>query len=402
MEYIYIFFILFGPKIGTYIDTSILANICVIFILTRKENYTIVIDARVKRLLEGLAAILVYSILISIVNTHIDVVFYGRMVRTLCSICGLWVFISKSGCSKTRIEEVLTNILIIHAIVIIISAVFYTDMQERLRWFTAYDKHVRQYRSTGLMAGFDMAGLLCNIGIVLVLIRKEFNIVRYVIFSIAVMFTSRFSLVSYIVLTSIYLLLMRNSSILIIKKVVLLATLIPIALFGLCVFSLTTTNTLLSGNASWISTHFPQIYNWAYNVDDAFARSDGQFVFNQQFQLSSDLFELLFGKGVYGGGDPGYTRFINAIGITGIIAVFIWHIRLLNTILKTKSTIEENSIKKFKLLCFSLIIIGLNFKNSYFFTGTFFEVMLLMLFPYLLDDSNKISDSEATICKKYP
>ena len=54
MEYIYIFFILFGPKIGTYIDTSILANICVIFILTRKENYTIVIDARVKRLLEGL------------------------------------------------------------------------------------------------------------------------------------------------------------------------------------------------------------------------------------------------------------------------------------------------------------------------------------------------------------
>ena len=401
MEYIYIFFILFGPKVGSYIDTSILANLCVFFLFTKKRAYRFSIDSRVTQLLQGLVILIVYSVFISLINSHIDIVFYGRMVRTICSICGLWVFIKESGCSKARLEEVLTNILIIHALFIIISAVFYTDMQEKLRWFTAYDKHVRQYRSTGLMAGFDMAGLLCNIGILLVLINEKFNIVKYMIFSLAVMFTSRFSLVSYVVLAALYLIMIKNKSIERLKKIVLLATLIPITLFGLCVFALTTTNTLFSGNVSWIESSFPRIYNWALSVNDAFARSDGQFVFRQQFQFSDDLFDLIFGKSVYGGGDPGYTRFINAIGILGLVGVLAWHIRLLKTILKTKCTLNENNIKKFKLLCFSIIIIGLDFKNSYFFTGTFFEVMLLMLFPYLIEENNNSTESEETICKNY-
>lgn len=389
---------MFGPKIGAYIDTSILANIIIIIMLTKNSDYRVEIDYRVSRLLYGIGGIVLYSVLISIANAHLDIVFYGRMVRTLCSICGLWVFVTKSGLSKKEIEEVLTNVLLIHAIVVIITATIATNIQDSLRWFTAYDKHIRQYRSTGLMAGFDMAGLLCNMGVILVLIKDKFSIVKYVVFSIAVMLTSRFSVVAYVVITAVYLLFIRNRTQEKIKKVVLLVTLIPIALFGLCVFALTTTNTLFSGNASWFALHFPKIYNLAYSVNDSFARSDGQFVVDQQFQFSDNIFDVIFGRGFYGGGDPGYTRFINAIGVIGLAFVLIWHSGLLRMIMKVNINSSEEAIKRFKLVCFSLIIIGLDFKNTYFFTGTFFEGMLLMILPYLANEKGNISESETLKC----
>lgn len=373
-KYVYMFFLLFGPKIASFIDTSVIANILIILYLCGNKIY---FNSQIKNMIFYLFSITIYSLIIGIFNLHFDVVFIGRMIRAIFSILGVSIFITKTkNIDFEEMQNILINILLIHAIFIIFSAIIDINIQEDFRWFTGYNKTVRLYRSTGLMAGFDMAGLLCNIGIVLILIVDKFKVNKYVTFMIAIVFTSRFSLILFIIIVITYFIKNFKHEIKV-KKITLMITIILISIFAIMLFSLTT-NILENAN---FGSELSKIQNFAKNVQVAYAQTDAISTLEEQLVVPSNPFDLMFGNGKYSGGDPGYTRFINCIGVFGLAFVIFWHIILFQKAYSQYINVSSLVKKRnYILMIFSLILILLNFKNSYFFTGTYFEIMIIEIF----------------------
>ena len=84
--YIYLFFVFFGPKIAGVIDTSILANVCVFYFL---KGYVTQLPVFVSSLITWILVILACYFGVALYYESIDVVFVGRLVRSLFSV--LWV-----------------------------------------------------------------------------------------------------------------------------------------------------------------------------------------------------------------------------------------------------------------------------------------------------------------------
>lgn len=381
--FIYVFFLFFGPKIGEYIDSSIVASILTILFIAKKNHSKISLDTYVVRRITGILLIILYTIIVSIYNRYFDITFYGRMIRSLCSIFSIYLFIHNTSISRKEINDIVIYVLLIHAIIVLVSATVFIDLQYFLRPFNGYRKKIRQYRSTGLMMGFDMSGVLCNLGLVLVLSKKNLNIVHFLIFSISTLFTSRFSVIFLIVVTLAYMFVNRKNADTRMKKIILFVTIIPTAVFSFLLLSITISD--LGFFQSSLSTTFPTIYRFAATVNYAYKSTETlNMMGTKHFMLNSDWFLTLVGTGIYGGADPGYTRIINCIGIIGLIIVILWHYYSFRGVI-VHSRITNQSDKYSRIFIFGsliLVLVLLDFKNCYFFTGTFFEFMMIQLFSW--------------------
>ena len=381
--FVYIFFVFFGPKIGRYIDTSIIASILMILVSAFKNDHKIRIPRYTRSLVLSIILIVLYTVFVSVYNSYFDITFYGRMIRSAFSVVGISALaLDNKDIDVEELNEIIIWALFIHAAIVLVSATVYVNLQYMLRSFNGYNKTIRMFRSTGLMMGFDMSGLLCNLGLVLVMCKKRLNFFQFAVFALATLFTSRFSILFLVVITLIYIIVNLRNSESRGKKTLLLGIGIPSAIFGI-VLLIITTRSFYSAR-SGISNLFPRFYNLALRVNRAYNVTDSlEFAESNHFSISDDGFLAAFGTGVYGGADPGYTRFINCIGIVGLALVIIWHIYAIC------NSVNSNLINKrlkynraFIVFSIAMVLIGLSFKNSYFFTGTFFEFMMLQLFMF--------------------
>lgn len=393
--YIYIFFLLFGPKIGGYVDTSVIASLITIVIFLQPDGFVLRVEGVFKRSIPLLIGIIGYSLIVSVVNTNFDITYYGRLIRTIFSLVGISVFVKKSELTTDELKDCLINVLLLHALTVIITATVYVEGQQILKSFTGYDKHIRQYRSTGLMAGFDMAGLICNLGIVLLFTKQRTNILKYIIFVVAVIYTSRFSIVSLCIVLLLFVIIMRNDlADNVVMKGVCIGTLVFVGTFVIILLLSTTSNVISS---TWdISSYFPRVSQFVETIEDAYSETDASAAWDKYFNFSVGSFQFIFGKGVYGGGDPGYVKIINAVGVVGLIMILAWHWNMFRELLVRDSENRRlNRTRIFLLICLGCVLIGLNFKNCYFFTGTFFEIMVFIL--YGLERSYE-EERKVTVC----
>lgn len=393
--FLYIFFLLFGPKIGGYLDTSALAGLIIIFLHVAKER-TIRIPLKIGWLAACIFLLAFYEVLVgSIYGNVLDITFIGRMIRSCIALISIYIFVEDYYLdNKSIIYDSLVGVLFIHAVFIILSSTLFLSWQELLRPFTAYAAHVRMYRSTGLMAGFDMAGVLCVIGVALVISKQKLRAIDYIsfaVFSTAAFFTSRFTLVYLGIVLLSYLLINRKSKEKMLLRVMITIFLAFAALFAIVLFSSTTSNIIrftysLPSSLSWIA-------NLATKVQLAYAKSDIVTAYSKNNDLPKS-WGLVFGEGVYGGGDIGYVRIINAIGVIGLIIIIAWHLDVfISCYKKTFDDSQKNQFKNFMMITFLFVLVFLNFKNSYFFTGTFFEIFLLVSFCI---DKDRQTESCAT------
>lgn len=388
--YIYLFFLLYGPKLFGYVDTSILANAAALFFLS---NLSLKLTPILNILALWILFIIACYMGVAIYYDTVDIVFLGRLIRSLVSFFCVYGFCSYYA--NEPLENKLnwiTNVLLIHAIIVIVSAVFFIELQEYLSIISDYNKRPRLFRSTGLMAGFDMAGLICNVGVVTVLIKKKFNLILFLIFFTAVIFTSRFSILTLFCVLILYIIAIRTDGG-IFKFTCVLLTLLPIGLVGFILFVLTTSGIFFDMDIpllKTVSSLFTEI-SWTYAQTDLSETTKTQLVFPDSF------FTFLFGLGFYGGGDPGYVRIINCVGFLGLCSMMLWHVYLFYAFFYTNSLVL--SCKKQKIFLgffFIAVLIFLNFKNSYFYTGTFFELILYLCYNYMLS-KKQIKNEDAKI-----
>ena len=354
-----------------------------IFVSAIRNDHKVKIPRYTRILVTSIIFILVYTVFVSLYNSYFDITFYGRMIRSMFSVVSISVFLlDNKNADVDELNGIIIWALLIHAAIVLVSSTVYINLQYMLRSFNGYSKTIRMFRSTGLMMGFDMSGLLCNLGLVLVMCKKRLNFLQFAVFALATLFTSRFSILFLVVIALIYIIVNLRNSESRGKKALLLGIGIPIAIFGI-VLLIITTNSFYSAR-SGISSLFPRFYNLALRVNRAYNVTESiDFTGSRHFAITDDGFLAAFGTGVYGGADPGYTRFINCIGIVGLVLVIIWHIYAIC------KSININIINKrlkynraFIVFSIAMVLIGLNFKNSYFFTGSFFEFMMLQLFMF--------------------
>ena len=255
--YILITLLLFAPKIGSYIDLSMITGLLIIVFT---ERGIVRFSKLSKNLCISAGIILAYNIIISLLNFTIDITFVGRMIRSLVSIVAIWMYVDKNDFTKEEWMTVLSNVILIHAVLVLITATVFVSWQEKLRIISSYAAHVRQFRSTGLLTGFDIAGLVCVLGLIFTVLKTKlsyFDIIKIAIFILATFFTSRFSLVLLFVSLGFYLITNLGSKENRMLKILFFFLIILCMFFAVTLFSATTTMQIASiklpEQLSWIN-----------------------------------------------------------------------------------------------------------------------------------------------------
>ncbi|MEZ0482149.1 hypothetical protein [Planococcus sp. SSTMD024] len=388
---IFLFFVLFGPKFGSYVDTSMIMSIAGIMIMAKRKS-SLNISKKFLRYIFFVLFIFTYAMMVMLFNNELDIVIGGRYLRSIISMFSIWIVLVGSKYSVSTIIKSLLIVLTLHAITVIITAGINPQLQEYISWFNGYEKKIRSYRSTGLMMGFDMAGMICNIGFLLAASSSEKvmkNItsrILMLIFITASVLTSRFSIVMLVVLMLFFIFYYRKE---VYKRfeVICCSMVVPLITIPFIILLISTTN--LNVNYLYkINDTFPETAILIQEVEASYANTNLDSTASVHFNFDSlTLPQLIFGAGYQPLQDPGYTRTIYSIGILGLILNLIWYTKLyldIQNINRNRVETNKDIIKivrqvKFVSICIFVLLLILSFKNNYFFTGTFFEIFIIMV-----------------------
>ena len=288
-----------------------------------------------------------YSLILTFIY-GIDISIVGRYVRASISYISLLVLIKKSNLSIYEIFNIIIYVLLVHAIIVIITALN-PELQNLLLFFNGFNKTIRQFRSSGLTTGFDMAGLLCNVGLSLLLfvdnpLKKHIvTFFELLLFSVACLLTSRMSMVFLLIimiLGFVYSIVIKNKINFYFCLGFLLIILIPIVFIVVfTVFKYSSFYNWLMENYYEYMIRFENLYI-SYNHTDNLNSS-----INNNFNFESlSLIELIFGNGQNINQDPGYTKTIFSIGITGLFISIIFYLSNYFQILKKRKFLMINFI----------------------------------------------------------
>lgn len=385
----FVFFtmLFFSPKIGSYLDLSLITGLLMILI---SGSGMIKISKLSRRLVFLIIFMVVYDLIISAINLTIDVTFVGRMIRSLISVIAIEMYLKSRKINRLEALGLLSNVLLIQAILVILTSTIFVSWQENLRIISSFATHVRKYRSTGLLTGFDISGLVCVLGLIFTVSCRKTGVIellKIISFIVATFFTSRFSLVFlFVVLTFYVILTFKNRSKRLLRFVFIIASILC-ALFAFTLFASTSKNHLLM-------ISLPENLSWINEIVDkiqvAYASSDIEDGFMRNWNMPSDPLGQIFGLGTYGGGDIGYVRMVNSTGIIGLLFTIYWHFYLFRSSLSLDIKIKE--LKKehvFIVASFLFVIVFMDFKNCYFFTSTFFEIMMIYMLSSIKDCDQK-------------
>lgn len=105
----------------------------------------------------------------------------------------------KSRLDNNEFIKLILFLLFIHSISILISIIL-PSSREIFEHFSGYDKKFLRWRASGLVSGFDFAGILTNIGLILTVYLRNLNKkslfgISGLIFILATLFTSRTSMI---------------------------------------------------------------------------------------------------------------------------------------------------------------------------------------------------------------
>ncbi len=181
-----------GPKVG-YIDFSVISGFVALVFLASIMKIRLPYYGAV--LIFLVALVLLYSMLVFVVNPADEWVVIRSLRATVNTMC-LGAVIYNFPISTSRKVETIVIVLLINALMIVFQAVI-PEIQTLFAELYGFNKPIRQWRAFGLTAGYDTAGYLSIMGLVLsfLLVMHSKNIkksfLESCIFGISALFTSR-------------------------------------------------------------------------------------------------------------------------------------------------------------------------------------------------------------------
>lgn len=383
--YIFFYLAIFGPKIGTLIDVSLISNLIVIIFVSK---HCLVIEKEYRPMIRGLLVLILYSFLVLSVsifsssNSEIDYLFFLKFIRAIVALFAITAFVRNSKLEKETIFNCASTILLVHAITVIIGAVIWTDFQILIKPLSGFTKSVHAYRSTGLTNGYDFSGLLCCFGILVTYFGKKRKLsnIRLLIFIVSAMLTSRLSmlLAEAIIVYIVFINRKKERINKALLTTVLSLSVIPI--LGIVLFSTKNTDnpivTFLMKNDTFSQISQKLIYYYASGTIDETIQ--GQYRFD-----SLDIFERIFGSMKVAHQDPGITQYIFAIGIIGLIIAVFTYLSILRIALRYKEKDKDMVVIVSFMIALCLV---LSIKNSYLFARHVTECILVYFSLLTIDN----------------
>lgn len=376
--YFYFYFIIFGPKYGL-IDLSLCTSLIVLLYLMFTNSVSF--SKKIVYLFISVIVILVYSSLVGLVCMHIDFIFIAKFIRCAVSILSISAVITTYKLKTLKVINIILNILLLHALIVIISSVFFVELQNYLKIINNFSLQANSFRSPGLTNGYDFSGVLCIFGMLITVLLPENiiknKIVKIIIFICASLLTSRINML-FLELIFLYFVFVNKK---IEKKYKILfimligITIIPI--LGLFLYSTGYKDNIiiefLLKNQYFADISKKIVYYYA--TSDINGTIHSHFNFNKLTEL-----ELIFGSMKIANQDPGYTQYIYQIGFLGLIITFIPYFLIIYECCMKKNKIKVSMLDCLTRLIIMMILIcfALSFKNSYLLARHVTEIIIIL------------------------
>lgn len=364
---------IFGVKIAGFFDLSMIMNGCILLANIRN----IVIDYKAKRVFSIVFILFIYSFIIMLIFGTTHIVFSLKFVRVLCAIAGISTYIYKSKLDSNTLINTLINVLILHALIVIVESTVWLNLQNILKPITGFALLPMLYRGTGFTNGYDFAGILCNFGVLIVCHNDKKNIrfkfIKILIFISAIMLTSRFNMLLLIAMMFYMGYLDKSAE----EKdrgfFRIISWIIAIPVIGIFLFSTNHFDNFFV-NLLRENSFFSKIFD---NLVYHYATTDLENTISDNFDFSNlSTEEMIFGKMIMANADPGYTQYIYAVGIVGLSMVFIVYFIIINDCIHN---VYNTKMRRIILLVIVICLI-MSLKNSYLLARHVTELLLILLY----------------------
>lgn len=386
--YLLLFMLIFGTKLYTIIDITIITSLCIImyYFVCLKKN----IDSFILSLEVIIALLIIYFLIVALFTGSIDIMFGGKFIRAALSLLAIYLLIANTKMNDNDLVNIIVNLLFLHSIIVTVSATLFIDLQEILRPISGFQSNVLRFRSTGLTTGFDFSGLLCVLGLFILAsspnnLRIPHRSIKLIIFLISSLLTSRFSMIicELTIILIVFINVKRKKKGF--ENTFLLGFLVLTGIPVLFLLSIS----MLHNNTEFVQRflHFDFFVNIYNNFTFHYANSNLVETTMQHFDFSGlTSNEFIMGAMQNAGADPGYTNYIYAIGCVGLFITMLFYLRILFYISKRRRKFRQTSISSYNkgiVLYIVFCVLVLSFKNSYLFARYISELLFCFLTMYV-------------------
>lgn len=382
---LFIYFILFSPKIGM-IDLKLIAYF-IFFVVSFRRRKELVVSRKFQLLFIPIIVLIIIFIINFFLNENVSFFILFRYIRCLISMICIFIYFKLRNLETKIVIQTIIYIICLHAIIIILCMLF-PQIRPLINLLSGYNKKNLPLRSSGLLSGYDFAGFVLNIGLIITVMynikykNKVFNLALILII-IATFFTSRVStvfLMIQIVLVFLYILRIRR-----IKSSIFILILIPIVFLG-SIMTILTIETFepikneLIVRYEWINT-----LNKTINM--TYSQSSIDEVVNLQYYIDKNVNSMI-GNAIQAPVDPGYINSIYEAGYVGLfvkifgyLSVGIW------------GFIQRRKNYLYLFITYLVIITSFfEMKLVFYFASTSFEILILFMSLAILEDNMVIND----------
>lgn len=322
-----------------------------------------------------------YSGIIAIFNSTGDFFECFRFLRCGVTLLLIYFFITVYKIDIKQMFHILKFLFLLNALAVIL-CVIWPQLNYLLIPISKFDKEFLPLRSPGLTNGEDAAGFLSACGIIIEINERQTKgkgpiSLVLIIFIISTAFTSRFTLLmaAFILFFDFIVLLKKKA----INKVLpLVLMLVPIGILAILFWILTTgvamefRNNLLNSSPAIALLYDKLVSSYLdYGIfKDAVTRN---------ITISGvDTWRLFFGSGIKASvvQDSGYVKTIYSVGIIGLLAEVFFHIKGLWKACNYKRCMPELKFYLSAYILLIVIILAWEFKYSFMFSNTVFEILM--------------------------
>ncbi|WP_117155014.1 hypothetical protein [Paraliobacillus quinghaiensis] len=384
--FLFIFSMSFAPQYLPIDVRPVIYFFWILVSLSRGGYFNdIIITRYVRNTLIFLLLISIYSAIVVLTSSSGDHYVYIRYIRAFLALSVIILYISNSTINIKKLINSFVLILFLHSLIIIVEIIL-PEIRELMYPFSGSSRKFYAYRANGLVNSYDLAGIYTNFGLLLSSVmyiqsRQKKYLIISLVSILATIFTSRLSIIAMIFIL-MFILKKSNENRVVIFKVFISIIFIITGTIGIGLWTITTDVFPLMRSYifsySWADELYLNIIE-TYSDDDVGSLLTNHFVFGLE-----SVQTFLFGKGLEGPADPGYSKIYNSIGLIGIVLITFYYLYQWFYINNFK---YRNFNSYYYLVYISLIYILLtmlvgNFKILFFFSTSLFELMSILIISY--------------------
>ena len=372
-----VFFLVFGLKVGAWLDSSNLISLLIIFIRFSKQG----IDRRSLYFFAALAIMAEYIALIIFINgAFYDLWHFFQIPRLLLNSLAIYYLVAyMSTMSAGTVERMLVLGTLAHSLLVIMG-MFIPEVRDTVYSISGFYSKT-DFRFAGLTQSFGITSVVHAFGILLVLFSKTltYSTVRRIIYVSVILVSQIFLARIGLIFSGLFILVyvfkggknvFKGGKILILPIIFTISSLIFLAIYS----AFDSFSPQIQGSIN----HSLQL--WFYFSEDRSIQSletIQNFIFH-----NTSFFEYIFGTGHFGRGDEttylatdiAWAHMFSLGGfvfIAGSIFVYLYPL------------IIGRSDYSFILLAITLVILISNYKEAFVFTRSISSVWLFFVFLHL-------------------